>query len=190
MQHASSYSPFIDFTTNPIISTSFALSNASSFNDFRGNDSAIIVLNNKDESNFIRNKKDAKYFLKNDFNIRIINSKYFKLGEKYMLEKSDGTYETLCITSYFDLINELRPEYKIITVPTNDRMKYQKGLFLCFYNCLCVNSTIWYELNKDASFLKFIIPRRTKRKMLDSIYKEQRQYDPEHLLDPYLTFKE
>lgn len=192
LQHACSYSPFIDFTKDPIIATSFALSNPNSFNDFRNVDSSIICMrfNEQKKSNMIKDRVTARDFIKNQFRMEIINSDCFIFGKPYELLKSDGTKEYICIFSIDELLNRMTPDYRVFDIPTNDRMLYQKGLFVCFYNCLCLKDFIAYELCPDLFLTKICVGKRKKRQILDGIYRKYRQYDPEHLLDPYLYFKE
>lgn len=68
-------------------------------------------------------------------------------------------------------------------------MIYQKGLFICFYDCLCLNDYIAYELCPDLILKNYKIKVEDKRKISKSIY-INREYDPEHLMNPYLYFKE
>ena len=189
MQHARSFSPFIDFTKNISIATSFALSNVSSVNDFRNNDAAVITIDLLSPSSIINNKKGAKEFLKKEFKLTLIDSEYFIFNHDYLIEKSNGDVERLKIVSITDLIKAITPKFKVFDIATNDRMKYQKGVFLCFYDCLCLKSYVCYELNKLIYTRKARLKYKYKREMLKALY-EQRRYDPEHLMDPYLLFKE
>lgn len=191
MQHSCSFSPLVDFTKDVFIATSFALSNVSNVNCFRNEDSSIFVLNNNGEKlDVIIDKKEAKKFIENEFNLRIIDSKYFKLGKKYDLEKSDGSYHSLSCFTINKLLDELTPKIIVFDIPTNDRMLYQKGLFVCFYDCICLKDFIAYELNNSFIWKKIKIPKRNKRSIIKNIYKSKREFDPEHLMDPYLIFKE
>lgn len=190
MQHSRSFSPFVDFTTNMTIATSFALSNVHDANCFRNEDSVVfqLIVISLDKE-VISDRKEAKNFLKSKFKLIVINKDYFVLGRDYLIENSDGTTMIYNIVEFSELVSELTPKFKILKIATNDRMKYQKGLFLCFYDCLCLNSFVFYELNSSIQLRRLIIKKGTKRKILKEIYKE-RKYDPEHLMDPYLYFKE
>ena len=101
-----------------------------------------------------------------------------------------GQAKEIRITSIPVLYNLLKPEYKIITCATNDRMYYQAGVFICFYNCIVLKDKIFYELIPDISISKGIIPHNDKRKILGDIYTNYREKDPEHLMNPYLLFNE
>lgn len=191
MQHSCSFSPLVDFTKDIFIATSFALSNASNVNCFRNEDSSVFILNNYNEKlDVIVGKKEAREFIKDEFNLRIIDSKYFKLGKTYDLEKSDGSYYSLSCFTINGLLDELTPKIKVLDIPTNDRMLYQKGLFVCFYDCICLKDFVAYELDDSFVLIKVKIPKRNKRSILKNIYKNKREFDPEHLMDPYLIFKE
>lgn len=192
IQHSCSYSPFIDFTKDSIIATSFALSNSNRLNDFRNADSSIICMRFREEriENIIKDKKTARSFIKNDLKLKVLNSDFFVFGKTYELTNSDETKVSLHIDSIDKLLDAMTPKYKVLDIPTNDRMIYQKGLFICFYDCLCLKDFIAYELCPDLFFTKVCIQKRKKRGILERIYKNYRQYDPEHLMDPYLFFKE
>ena len=192
IQHSTSFSPFIDFTKEPIIAISFSLSNAMRLNDFRNSDSSIICMrfDEQKSDSLITDKKTARAFIKNDMKLEIINSDTFILGKKYELTNSDGRTSLICITSIEELLDRMTPRFKVLDIPTNDRMLYQKGLFICFYNCLCLKDFIAYELCPDLHIAKVCVKKRKKRSILNNIYKNYRQYDPEHLMDPYLYFNE
>ena len=190
IQHACSFSPFIDFTKNIQIATSFALSNSSRINEFMTVNSNVIALDFMDiEKNIVTDKYKAKEFIKKRFKMKYIDTNTFILGKPYRLIKSDGSYEIIKICSIKTLFDALIPSYVIIDIPTNDRMKYQKGVFICFYDCLCLRNFVAYELIKGISFTSNEINVINKRSILDSIYKE-RKYSPENLLNPYHYFNE
>ncbi len=189
MQHARSYSPFIDFTKDSVIAASFALSNVSRINEFNNINSALFTFFPPiGESLIIKNKWDARRFIMGTFKINVINSNYFVLGRDYQLLDSHGKSHTINIFSLNDLIKALTPKVALIDIPSNDRMIYQKGLFLCFYDCLCLNDKILYELS-PAFIKKDPILTTNKRTILKEIYRD-RKYDYQHLMDPYLYFKE
>lgn len=190
MQHARSFSPLIDLTYSKEIATSFALSNSNNVNTFRNIDAAIFEIKiNNCEQNTFKDESEARLFLKNDFNLKIINDDYFILCHKYSLKKYGGKLESICIKSFKELFKALTPKYKIFQIYTNDRMKYQKGLFLCFYDCICLKDFIVYDLIDDFEIIEFTIPFEIKNTILKKIY-EHRRYDPEHLMNPYLFFQE
>ena len=192
MQHALSFSPLIDFTKEKEIATSFALSNPSQINVLENHESAVFDIK-VDSNNRIEDKIDAYDFLKKDFKIDVINSDTFVLGKKYKLKGFDDSgkeYEKIiCISSIDDLLERFRPKYKLFDIPVNDRMKYQKGVFICFYDCIALKTRICYELNSDIDLYKSLIKTADKKDILKGIYKN-RKYDQEHLLDPYLFFTE
>lgn len=192
MQHACSFSPFIDFTNDPVIATSFALSNSEHFNQFNNVDSAVICMkfNDYDSKNIITDKIIARDFIVSLLKFEVINSDYFVFGKTYILKNSIGLAKKICFYTFTDLLDAMTPKYKIIDIPTNDRMIYQKGLFICFYDFLCLNDYIAYELCSSLQLKKLKIAVADKRNILNSIYEKNRKYDPEHLMDPYLIFKE
>ena len=191
MQHSCSYSPLVDFTKEPIVATSFALSNTSRVNDFRNEDSAVFCLiNSRENLDVINHRWEARDFLVNEFYLQVIDAKEIKLGKDYVLRKADGFSKALRFNSIDKLLDALTPEIKIIDITTNDRMLYQSGVFVCFYDCVCLRDFIAYELNPAFVLKKIRIHKRNKKSILNSIYKNHREYDPEHLMNPYLYFNE
>lgn len=192
MQHSLSFSPLIDFTKEKEIATSFALSNPSQINVLENKDSAVFDIT-VEKKHIINDSKNAFNFLSKEFKIYAIDENYFILGKEYILEDVDYNGESheksILITSIDKLLEQLKPKFKLFDIPVNDRMKYQKGVFLCFYDCIILNSHICYELNNDININKSIINTSDKRDILRGIY-NHRKYDQEHLLNPYLYFTE
>ena len=78
----------------------------------------------------------------------------------------------------------------VIDIPTNDRMVYQKGLFVAFTNCVSLKGRIFCELNQNLNFIQLSINPEIKDNIRKEIYEKYRDYDINHLMDPYLIFKE
>ncbi|MBQ6783864.1 MAG: FRG domain-containing protein [Acholeplasmatales bacterium] len=197
MQHSVSFSPMIDFTDKKEIASTFALGNKNDFNSFASFDSSIFKLGIMNEffngpeterrHNELNNENEINDFFKNDYRIKVLNGK-IKLGTKMILAKSDYSTITIDCTSIKNIIKELKPDYKVISIATNDRMKYQHGKFLVFYNCLIVNGRIFFNLNRDISIEKIQIPKRAKRGFYNFLTKNYNHYNMEYLLNPYLYF--
>lgn len=188
MQHACSYSPFIDFTKSNIIGLSFALSNPNSFNDFTNKNSSLFIVS-IDCSEILRSEEKINEFLQEEYQLIYLDRKTLGFGENVSFKENEEE-KILFLSDFKTIINLLIPKYKLIDLPTNDRMKYQKGVFLVFYGCICVNDTIFYQLNNKFKLLKLKINKMNKRIYLEKIYKKYRFYDPEHLMKPYLYFNE
>lgn len=187
MQHACSYSPFIDFTKSNIIGLSFALSNPNFFNDFTNKNSSLFIVS-IDSNEILRSEEKINEFLQEEYQLIYLDRKTLGFGENVSFKENEE--EILFLSDFKTIINLLTPKYKLIDLPTNDRMKYQKGVFLVFYGCICANDTIFYQLNNKFKLLKVKINKMNKRIYLEKIYKNYRFYDPEHLMKPYLYFNE
>lgn len=185
MQHACSHSPLIDFTRSPIVATKFALWNTNSFNDFINCDSCIYELkfNNAKSCNNISEIDD---FFDNKYKVYYCTEK-IEFGKPIKFSNSD---QTIYANNFDDLIKLLTPSYKIIKTQTNDRMKYQKGLFIVFYNYLSVNNEIFYTLNSHLLLKKYIIKKEDKKEMLRMINYKYPEYTSGYLMDPYLYFRD
>lgn len=189
-QHACSYCPFIDITKEKNIAQSFALSNPNKFNDFEYKTSAVFTINAQ-ESNIIKNLDEINSFLNQlNFIVGYNNRKTFKIGESYELTDNYGHRMLFEFTSIENIINILTPKYIVFDYSNNDRIKYQKGAFILFYDCLIINNKIFYELNSSICINKEKIENFKKKNLLSKIYKYEREYDQSHLYNPYLIFNE
>ena len=201
-QHSTNYSPLLDFTTKKIIAGSFALSNSNNINQFENNDSIIYGIQrirSDGMNNVINSSEQANAFFKNEFYIDLIDSESITLFKAYSLpsySKDNVTgkvirkKKNITFTKFSDLYNYLKPSFKFIDVKTNDRMKYQEGLFLVFYGCVSLKGRVFYEFNPYFNLYKSIIYKSNKREILDDIYKKYREYDLGHLMDPYMFLSE
>ncbi|MFI3261229.1 MAG: FRG domain-containing protein [bacterium] len=198
MQHAVSYSPLVDFTDSPIIASTFALSNTNQFNDFNHISSAIYEFDLKQE-NYILNvdvksfdendiKSDGSmYRCENDFEINkilrfmnIIDCDVFYINEHFT-----------SIPTIDEILLIFCPDIIFIDLPTNDRMKYQRGKFVLFNNCITIKGKVFYELNTKFNFKKYVINCKSKRSIIDHIKKKNNeQYKLSNLLDPYKWLNE
>lgn len=192
LQHACSFSPLIDFSKSKIAAVSFSLSNTSSFGEFHSIPSALFVCR------YYKNKgklgvktlnvlSDIETFLEKDLKIYNIYKDNLCFGEEIRFENSS---ETIVIDSLSGIIDKLMPRICFIDHPTNDRMKYQKGLFLCFYGCINLGGRIFYELSPFFEMIKLAISPTDKNRFLLAISKDHPEFDSNHILNPYLIFRE
>ncbi len=189
-QHACSYSPFIDITKEKIIAESFALSNPSKFNDFEYRTSALITLYVQ-ESMIISDLEEIDKFLNVlDYIVGYPDRKTIIIGESYDLDDGFGHVRHFDFSSIKNIIDILTPKYRIFDYSNNDRIKYQKGAFIFFYDCLILDNKIFYELNDKIKIEKDKIENSKKKAEISKIYKTERGYDQAHLYDPYLIFNE
>ena len=167
MQHYGCTSPFLDFSESHIVSLSFATHTKP------GIDSALYVFKKTDA---IQDK-----FSINNISIVITNRKLSMLDT---IRNKDLIY---CSFIDFDV------RITVYSNKANDRMKYQKGVFLLINQCVIVNDVMLIPLTSD--FLKkYRIPYsnsngltcfKIKRKIA-SLYPE---YKYNHLLNPELYLK-
>lgn len=195
MQHSCAYSPLLDFTEEKIVATSFALNKNVNINDFERDDSCIFELSIYNEKvKILTEEKEINDFIKNEFKMYYIDKKSIKLGDKIILNKFDSSGKMhnieLKYSSIKELIELLTPQFVVINNKTNDRMKYQKGLFILFYNCLCIGDIILYELSPYLGLNKNVISHKDKANELKKIYQNNREYTMDYLLNPYKIFNE
>ena len=195
MQHACSYSPLLDFTEDKNIALTFALSKNSNINDYEREDSCIFSLSVvKGETKILKETTEINNFLKDEFKLFYMENKSIKLGEDIELNKFDKKgkmhIELITYKSISELVKLMTPKFVVINNKTNDRMKYQKGLFVLFYDCLCIYDKILYELSPYLSLKKIRIAYSDKNDELKKLYQEHREHTLDYLLNPYKVFNE
>lgn len=192
MQHACAFSPLIDFTKKAIVATSFALSNTNQFNVFNSEKSYVYRLIIDRTIKVIDSKQEASDFLKtiNYFCIHINDD--FVYGKTFFYDEYRGgvvTRKSLIILTPIDLYNALKPKLVIFDSPTNDRMKYQSGIFVLFYDYVSFKGELRYWYAPGFSILSYPINPRSKRKILRSIHTiSEGWYESNLLVNPYEIF--
>ena len=101
--------------------------------------------------------------------------------------------KTLDFTTFTSIINALAPRCYLFDLPSNDRMKYQKGTFILFDQFLMVNGMILYNLNPNLHVDQFILTRpnkgsSVKNDLLDEISADFKKYQMVYLMNPYSYF--
>jgi hypothetical protein len=174
------YSPLIDFTKNSRVALSFALSNSSRISEFYKSDACIYELN---IGNF------SVLTDKLEIDERIRNSKIQII--------KDGVSIINIITNkmWIDLINDdNQSRVHLINVPTNDKMLYQKGVFVLLDNVIMIGNEVFFSKNKIAFFRenlkKYIIKTDIKEKLIASLIENKPQYHYRYLANPYLFLED
>jgi hypothetical protein len=197
LQHSISYSPLIDFSKRLGVAASFSVGNYSHVNDFNSKDSSIFVLSlfNKTDK-MITTLEAADRFL-NNFSVYVSKEK-ITLGSRTPFERRDSAgrvvgRKELDFSTFDHVIELLAPKYVLFDLPTNDRMKYQCGTFVMFYDFLMVNGSVLYNLSSDFHVVKMIVPslnsgKNTKNMIIDEIKTKYPQYEMTYLMDPYAYF--
>lgn len=176
MQHSIAYSPLLDFTSDFPTALSFALSNRSDINSFAYKDSSVFQIEVTDNNRLIADFEDLPY-----------NSYINFLPEKYaigtsILGKPMHTYD--------DIIKALTPEFVMIDTVSNDRMKYQNGRFIFFYNYLSLQGTVCTWLNKDLHVTKYRIRKDEKNHWCDKLRRDYPYLMVDKMMDPYSYFSD
>ncbi|MGI6782352.1 MAG: FRG domain-containing protein [Acholeplasmataceae bacterium] len=187
MQHSISFSPLIDFTSNIKIAYKFALQKSTP-NDYLLNDSAVFTLDLGDKGDLINNREEEKRII-NDFKIIFLNKK-IKPGSLMWVNESSGRFILLSFRTIKDIIYYLTPKFSIFERETNDRMRYQKGKFILFYDYVSVNGNMWHTLNKGLRLIKRRIPIGSKDAIIDKIDAENPELKNSNLMNPYQIFKD
>ena len=185
MQHAVAFSPLIDFTSNPIVAAVMGLSDTADFREHYNNDSALFKLKINPET-VISDRGRIDNIIKN---YRVYYAKTFPFGANVYLHGKNIT-----INNISSLIDALAPQYALIDIPTNDRMRYQSGKFILFYDCLIVGMKIYIELANGLQLTRYKVDKRFKQKgangetFLESLLKEYPEFSFTNMMNPYEWF--
>lgn len=197
MQHACSYSPFLDFSKSKDVAKSFAINKSGNINDYNNNDSIIYLLKVfNEEGNVLKSDEEIEEFINNKYKVYYLNvdNIFDILGRpvEYVYIDHDGVErkDYLNIHSISEMIKLLTPKFIIIDKQSNDRMKYQKGVFVVFYDCICIKGEFLYELSRGFRLGHDLIKKVEKEKELNELFKNSRQYTMDYLMDPYKIFRE
>ena len=187
MQHSVSLSPFLDFSTNPIVSTVMALSDTTAFKQHYEKDSALYEIVIRSEK--ITYKKDTV-----DRALMNFNAYYCETIPFFQTLSLKGRMIT--IDSIDSLIEALSPSVMFIDIPSNDRMRYQSGKFVLFHDCLVLKDKVYAELCPNASLRIYKISKSFKAhvpgmpNLLETIVKRYPQFSPHNMMNPYDYFSD
>lgn len=180
MQHATEFSPLLDFSKNKDIALIFATnSQGKNYNYYENTDCSLFSLK--------LNKNKNREFL--DFTVQ--NVQFNKDRLKYNT-KIFGKPLILCSLQDFEV------DYQTCLFPTNDRMKYQQGAFLYIHKCVIANGKLFFPFSQGLITKRKIYAEKnnkgnknlSKQTRYKDIINKYPYYDMEHLLDPYLYFSE
>lgn len=191
MQHAVSFSPLVDFTSDYNVALTFALSPSNPCS-FIYKDSAIYLLSVSRHcfvNKVIRMNKANEAISK--INICLLKSK-IEVGKKKVIYDAYGITHTLDFTSCKKISEYILPKFLIIDIPTNDRMKVQKGKFMLFYDCLLINGKMVSPFGDklENMFHKHRICDKDKSSLLDWLHQNYPEMKESYLMDPYLIFRD
>lgn len=180
IQHAISYSPLIDFSKNSRVALSFSLSNQSKILDFYKDESCVYQLN-------IRDFKVLEKLNEIDEVIKNVRIQSFR--------ENSSIFTIIQNQLWIDLLLEkTRSVVHLINLPTNDRMLYQKGVFVLFDRVIIIGNEIYFSKNKIDFFRqnlkKFIIKTETKESLIGELYNINPQYHHRYLHNPYLFLED
>lgn len=184
MQHSVAYSPFIDITSKPEVGLVFALGNNAVFNVYNKKPAAFFEIIKKN----IEGKENSENFWDEKFKVYILKGKITP-NKKVNVETYDNKQETLDFTTIPNIINYLTPDYIIIDQVKNDRMRYQQGKFILFYNYLLVNNNVIYTLNKNFITFKYKVTVSSKKGIKEYLDENYSQYNMDYLMNPYDYFR-
>lgn len=168
MQHSIAYSPLIDFTNNAVIAGSFATQFTNAV-DYVKKDSGLFLL-----------VRDTR------MNTRAFNTN-IELFNEYLTPFSNIFGKPLFLCS----LGDFYVKYNIVLSKSNDRMKYQDGLFLNIYKAVFVKGKLLFP-NSTTKLFIIRIPfggsKITKDDVINDISQNFQEYEYDYLMDPYNWF--
>lgn len=158
-QHYLENSPFIDFTKSLHVALSFGLKGKREFTD----DAILYVLMMGDPDNYTKDIVTAECWLK-DYHVRI----YDCADNKDLLRNVEKT----------------SPVARIIDIASNDRMKFQQGVFLLLDQFNLVNRLyLTKNVRSSVNIRKYILSREICPLLTEWVEKEAPWYSYSNLLD-------
>lgn len=168
MQHSIAYSPLIDFTNNVVIAGSFATQFTNAV-DYVKKDSGLFLL-----------VRDTR------MNTRAFNTN-IELFNEYLTPFSNIFGKPLFLRS----LSDFYVKYNVVLNKSNDRMKYQDGLFLNIYKAVFVKGKLLFP-NSTTKLFIIRIPfggsKITKDDVANDISQNFQEYEYDYLMDPYNWF--
>ena len=168
MQHSIAYSPLIDFTNNVVIAGSFATQFTNAV-DYVKKDAGLFLL-----------VRDTR------MNTRAFNTN-IELFNEYLTPFSNVFGKPLFLCS----LSDFYVKYNVVLNKSNDRMKYQDGLFLNIYKAVFVKGKLLFP-NSTTKLFVIRIPfggsKITKDDVTNDISQNFQEYEYDYLMDPYNWF--
>jgi len=182
MQHSIAFSPLIDFTENGLVAATFA-SFSENTNVYNLKDFSIYQLGlNSEDKKLIEMDNLKKY--------KVL---YLPNGLKFDTMVFDNYGGSHTMNEMFEFwrsaFPNLKPKMFFSDKKTNDRMIYQSGVFLLFYNCIIVKNAILTPL-MDKRIQKLVIPHDKRKEWYSEVRKISEKYEYSNLLDPYKYLSE
>ena len=155
-QHYLECSPFIDFTKSLYVALSFGLKGKNRFE----NDGVMYTVEISDPANYTRDRATAESWL-SDYHVRVYNGSVKPEGE-----------------------SPTSPEARIIDIATNDRMKFQQGVFLLLTDFTLVNRLYLTRSVRDSvRITKYILDKELCPRLTELVENDAPWYTFSNLLD-------
>jgi len=161
MQHYAGFSPFIDFTESVAVASSFATTPVNR----TLNDGAIYCL-------FKNNNTKCE----EEYNIEFFPDK-INLNDK-IFGKNLWNLE----------LDDFKVQYRTNKEQTNDRMKYQRGMFVDIHKCVFINNRLCFP-SSEFNYFKICFSKESKEAIYQSIGRKYPEYLYENLMHPDNYFK-
>ena len=158
-QHYLEWSPFIDFTKSLYVALSFGLKGKLEFE----NDALLYTVEILDPEKYTQDRVTAECWL-NDYRVRVYN-----------YDRTDENLRRVKRTS---------PDAKIIDIATNDRMKFQQGVFLLLDQFNLVNHLyLTKNVRSSVAITKHILNRAVCPSLTKLVKQAAPWYSFDKLLD-------
>lgn len=186
-QHYCNFSPLIDFSKSLYPSLSFALKDRKIFDD----DVVLYVLKLKNQEDYTNDINIANQWL-SDLNIYVT---YFEEKDVKVVIKELFENKQLLLPEDFkhhlEQINApASPTAKLIDVPTNTRMKFQKGVFLLLNDFHLFKSSYFTKNIRDNFIItKYVISKEICPKLVEIVNTNAPWYSYKYLTDIEGAFK-
>ena len=174
-QHYYNSSPMIDFSKSLYVAMSFALKGRSVFDD----DCVIYTVEINDKESYTTDLVTAECWL-NDLKITVYNTLDERMKPRIITPENYKEMKE----SAEARAKAPSPKAKLIDIPTNDLMKFQKGVFLLLTDySLVYRSYLTKNIRNDFKVTKYIINKEICPELVATVSRDAPWYEYDSLLD-------
>ena len=177
-QHYFGISPLIDLTKSPYVALSFALKNRTHYDE----NPLIYTVEIKDENDYTNDITVADKWL-SEYDVAVFNVNVIDFYE-------DFKFDFMKYKKMFDGIKEMgilnvtSPSAKLIDAPTNDLMRFQKGVFLLLNDFAIIGKGyLTKKVRDDFNVKKWIINKDICPELLDFLMTRRPYYNYDTITD-------
>jgi len=183
MQHSTSCSPLLDFTESIDVAGVFASYTPGNHLLEENDDGLVLGVSKEDQMDLQYDGKsddDKIQWAFDHLSILFLN------GTICATTSIFGQFLFLCS------LENMIPNYVVLKKPSNDRMKYQKGVLFLFYKCIIFSGSVLFPFSNEFGSKKLFVAKIHKGDGKRNCYQTITSRNPyvawDYLMNPYKLF--